>query len=317
MVKTVIRESSGSLKSGKDGQYRIRLIGSDVQGSSGYYPRDVIERDGPTAWPAGTKIYADHPSMDEIENRPERSVRNIAGYLLEDAVMEQDGLYANVQFGRDYRTLVEDFHSVLGMSIYAGGEIEESEDESGNIVRKVSSIYPSPTNSVDLVTVAGAQGAITEALTESFREIAENKSGVTATDKESERIVPMDDKDIKAIVDGLTEALAPTIAAVNTLVESLKPDEAGDEGEPDLAAVTESAVEAGLPKQARAKVVEAVKAGAAVEEAIKAEKDYIESVLAEVKTEEEPAGETGKIRESGSGSLDEKFNSLTIFGGKK
>src|SRR5699024_6052584 len=103
----------------------------------------------------------------------------------------------------------------------------------------------------------------------------------------------------------------------NTLVESLKPDEAGDEGEPDLAAVTESAVEAGLPKQARAKVVEAVKAGAVVEEAIKAEKDYIESVLAEVKTEEEHAGEAGKIRESGSGSLDEKFNSLTIFGGKK
>lgn len=317
MVKTVIRESSGALPKGSDGKYRIRLIGSDVQGSSGYYPREILERDGASAWPAGTKIYADHPSMDEIENRPERSVRNIAGYLLNDAQMQEDGLYADVQFGRDYRTLVEDFHSVIGMSIYAGGEIEESEDESGNIVRRVTSIYPSPTNSVDLVTVAGAQGAITEALTESFREIAENKSGVTATDKESERIVPMDEKDIKAIVDGLTEALAPTIAAVNTLVESLKPDEAGDEGEPDLAAVTESAVEAGLPKQARLKVVEAVKAGADVEEAIKAEKDYMESILAEVKVEAHEQFETGHVREAGTVSLEDKFNSLSIFGGKK
>lgn len=319
MVKTTIREASGSLPSGgKDGKYRIRIIGSDVQGSSGYYPRETIERDGPSAWPAGTKIYADHPSMAEVDDRPERSVRNIAGFLLNDAVMEEDGLYADVQFGRDYRTLVEDFHSVIGMSIYAGGEMEESEDESGNIVRKVTSIYPSPTNSVDLVTVAGAQGAITEALTESFREIAENKSGVTAADKESERIVPMDDKDIKAIVDGLTEALAPTIAAVDSLVESLKPEAgAGDEGEPDLAAVTESAVEAGLPKMARSKVVEAVKAGADVEKAIEAEKGYMESILAEVKVETHEQVETGHVREAGAGSLEDKFNSLAIFGGKK
>ena len=38
---------------------RIRIISEGI-GSSGTYPADVIQRDGPAAWPAGTQIFMDH-----------------------------------------------------------------------------------------------------------------------------------------------------------------------------------------------------------------------------------------------------------------
>lgn len=302
MTKRTLVESTGTLSHGRNGLFEIKLIGADIQGSSGYYPREVLERDGSAAFPKNTKVYLDHPSLDEAENRPERSVRNIAGYLTEDAEMREDGLYGKVQFGRDYQTLIEDFAPILGMSIRAPGEIEESEDESGIMVKNVTAIYSHPMNSVDVVTVPGAQGAIVGALNESFREISEGK--------ETERTVPVDEKDIQAIVAGVIEALQPTFDAVATIAESLKPAEEEETG-PDLAEVTESAVAAGLTKTARGRVVEAVKAGTPVEEAIETEKAIAAEILAEAKVEDHD-GETGVVR--GSTDLQSRFESL--FGGK-
>lgn len=299
MTKLTLVESAQGLveAAGKDGLYEIRLIAADVQGSSGFYARSVLERDGATAFPAGTKVFLDHPSADEAENRPERSVRHIAGYLTKAAEIREDGLYGPVKFGREYQTFIEDFAPVLGMSIRAGGEVEESEDESGTIRRSVTAIYPGPLNSVDVVTAPGAQGAIVSALHESFRDITENK--------ETERIVPMDEKDIKAIAEAVKAIIEP-------LVESLKPAAPVEEGtEPDLAAVTESAVEAGLTKSARARVVASVKAGVDVEEAIKAEKDIAAEILAEAQAAREI---DGKVITGGTNDRKSKFDTLT-FGG--
>lgn len=296
MTKSTLVESTGTLKesAGTPGLYEIKLIASDVQGSSGYYSRDILERDGATAFPPKTKVYLDHPSADENEQRPERSVRNIAGYLASVPEMREDGLYGKVQFGRDHIQFIEDFHSVLGMSIRAAGELEEVEDASGTIVKNVSAIYPSVMNSVDVVTAPGAQGAIVGALHESFQGILEIK--------ETERIVPMDEKDIKALAEALAASLKPAFIA---LAESLTPVAPEEEvAEPDLAAVTESAIEAGLSKPARERVVAAVKAGSEIEEAIKAEKDYTAAVLAE-------AGTTvveGTVR--GSSDLQAKWDDL-------
>lgn len=309
MTKITLHESAQGLMeakaSGTPGLYEIRLIAADVQGSSGYYSREILERDGAVAFPAGTKVFLDHPSQDELENRPERSVRHIAGYLTKDAEMREDGLYGPVKFGRDYQTFIEDFHSVLGMSIRAAGEIEESEDESGTIRRNVTAIYPGPLNSVDVVTAPGAQGAIVSALHESFREITENK--------ETERTVHMDEQDIKRIVEAVTAALTP-------LVESLKPEAPVEEvTEPDLAAVTESALAAGLTKTARARVVAAVRAGTEVEEAIQAEKTLADEILAEAAaaaTVEESVITTGRIVEGGKVDPTEAFNSLNFGLGK-
>src|SRR5690606_10595882 len=238
------------------------------------------------------------------------SVRHIAGYLTKDAEMREDGLYGPVKFGRDYQTFIEDFHSVLGMSIRAAGEIEESEDESGTIRRNVTAIYPGPLNSVDVVTAPGAQGALVAALHESFREITENK--------ETDRTVHRDEQDIKRLGEAVSAARTP-------LVESLKPEAPVAQGapveevpEPDLAAVTESALAAGLTKTARARVVAAVEAGTAVEEAIQAEKTLADEILAEAaaaaKVEESVT--TGRVVEGGKADLTEAFNSLNFGLGK-
>lgn len=299
-TKVTLSESTTGLAPKSKGVYDVRLIASDVQGSSGFYSRSVLETHGKAAFPMGTKVYLDHPTRDEAENRPERSVKDIAGYLISDPEMREDGLYGSVKFGESYIQLMEDFAPILGMSIRAQGEIEESEDESGTIRKNVTALYPSPLNSVDVVTAPGAGGKIVGALHESFREISETK--------EIERTVPMDEKDIKAIVEAFTAAITP-------LIESLKPEAPKeDEGsEPDLAAVTESAVEAGLTKAARARVVAAVKSGVDVEEAIQAEKDYTAQVLAEAKVETDNT--VNGVVHTGVADTKARFDSL-FSGGK-
>ena len=68
MSTTVLEESAGLLDAAQSepkGIWRTRIIEADVQGSSGYYPADVLRRDGPIAFPAGTHVYLDHPTSDE------------------------------------------------------------------------------------------------------------------------------------------------------------------------------------------------------------------------------------------------------------
>jgi outer membrane murein-binding lipoprotein Lpp len=142
--------------SGK-GIWRVCLIEADIQGSSGYYPADVLIRDGATAFPSGTHIYFDHPTETEEAERPERSVRDLAGYLLDDAAFEDGkdgkGLFSRVQFTENARSLVQELNNVIGLSIRAAGQIEET--PSGRIVRQISEGL-----SVDLVTRAGAGGRL-------------------------------------------------------------------------------------------------------------------------------------------------------------
>lgn len=87
---------------GGKGKWLVKLIAADVQGSSGYYPAAVLERDGAKAFPAGTQIYLDHPTESEEWERPERSMRDLAGVLTENAFFdaagkEGPGLYGPAQ----------------------------------------------------------------------------------------------------------------------------------------------------------------------------------------------------------------------------
>lgn len=159
MSQETLRESallSPDLASGK-GIWRACLIAADVQGSSGYYPADVLMRDGAAAFPAGTHIYFDHPTQSEEEERPERSVREMAGVLLDDARYEDSfdgkGLFARVQFFEDVKNMIGFRAPHVGLSIRAAGQIEDTPQ--GRIVRSISHGL-----SVDLVTRAGAGGRL-------------------------------------------------------------------------------------------------------------------------------------------------------------
>src|SRR5699024_9040925 len=95
-----LREASAVLTRPIEGgrRFKGRIIEGDRWGSSGYYSREVLERDGPTTWPAGTQVYLDHPTATEDYDRPERSVRDLAGRINTTPVYEGDGLYAEIEF---------------------------------------------------------------------------------------------------------------------------------------------------------------------------------------------------------------------------
>jgi hypothetical protein len=137
-------------------------------GSAGYYGPDVLAKDGPTAWPAGTQNYLDHPSLSESVDRPERSVKDLASRLVTDPVWDDaaDGLVAEVEVFPQWGDLLnEDFASNIGLSIRAYGTAEQGEAEgrTGPIITSIDEGI-----SVDWVTKAGAGGRVLE-LIESAR----------------------------------------------------------------------------------------------------------------------------------------------------
>lgn len=298
MSGVTLRESSTLAESGRKGVYRVRIIGSDIQGSSGYYPRSVVERDVKAAFPKLTRVFADHPTATESKEMPVRSVRKIAGKIISDPWMEEDGAYADVQFGREWAEFLEDFHDVVGMSIRASGEKEE-QDVDGVTRDVVTEIAASPLNSVDLVTVPGADGAVVEALKESFEAAPEDAQapkesgtpdvteteGATFMDKElSERF-----EALEKAVTSLTEALAP-------VVESLKPAPEAEVEKTDVAEAAKSVYGATeLSESAKERAFAAIVGGTPIEEAISAEKKIADEYrsLNEAVALTEAAGRTG------------------------
>lgn len=163
-MTTTITESVG-LTAGTGRRYRARLIEGDRWGSSGYYSREMLERDGPQVWPYGTAVYLDHPGIAEQHDRPERSVRDLAGKITTAPVYEGDGLYADVEFYPHIAPIIEAMWEDVGMSIRAAGTAEtgERDGRTGPIITSLSEGV-----SVDVVTRAGAGGKLV-ALLESAR----------------------------------------------------------------------------------------------------------------------------------------------------
>src|SRR5690625_6670486 len=80
MGEVTLRESGGMVlkeTNSKKGIFYIKVISADVQGSSGYYPAEVLERDGARAFPAGTHMFLDHPTATQKYDHPERSAKDL------------------------------------------------------------------------------------------------------------------------------------------------------------------------------------------------------------------------------------------------
>lgn len=88
----------------------------------------------------------------------------------------------------------------------------------------------------------------------------------------------------------LEEKLGALEASITSLVTALTPKAPEEDEGNDRAAVVEAALDAGLTKTARARVLKAVEAGEPAEDAIKAEKALRDEYLAEAKANEAPAG---------------------------
>lgn len=173
------------------------------QGSSAFYPAEVLKRDGPKVFTKGTHVYINHATAAEEAARPEGDWHKLAGALAEDAHWDESaaqgpGLYANIDFTSDHAPLVKEKAAFTGMSIRASGVAESGQKKNGLPVLKSLT----HAESVDVVTRAGAGGMI---LTESA------KTGITQE-------VEMDEKQIQALVEA---AVNKAVAAVTKPVTSL------------------------------------------------------------------------------------------------
>lgn len=147
----------------ESGRGKVKII-QPGWGSSGYYPADMLERDGPAAFPAGLHMYWDHPTESEDWERPERSLRDLAGTLETEARWENEGpdgpgLYADVKIFDEYAATVKEIGEHIGVSIRALGSARQGEVEgrSGLIIDELVAA-----KSVDYVTLPGAGGKVLE-----------------------------------------------------------------------------------------------------------------------------------------------------------
>lgn len=145
----------------RDGTVALKLI-RPGWGSSGYYPAEVLERDGPVVFPAGLKLFWNHPTLTEESERPEGDLRSLAGELVSGARWDANGasgpgLYADAKVFKPYQEAVNELAPHIGVSIRAQGRAMagEADGRQGRIVQQLISA-----RSVDFVTEPGAGGQI-------------------------------------------------------------------------------------------------------------------------------------------------------------
>lgn len=219
------------------------------EGSSGNYSREVLERDIPKIFPAGTQMFADHPTPTQEAEQPERSVRDLAARFLDDPVWLEDGPegpapYVNIEVDADWRSFVEAKGLNMGASINADGTYRINENGEIEITGLTQG------KSVDFVTRAGRGGKIC-----SLKEAARNIQN-------QQPIVPQSVPAPGAAADG---SISPKESS--TMAEEAKPnDERIKTLESENArlraypaarlAATEALKDVNLPEAARQRVIE-------------------------------------------------------------
>jgi len=274
------------------------------QGSSGFYSEDVLRQYGPAALAPGSKAFADH--------NPDRSVRDIVGVYPNGAQYEEGvGLVGELEVFPHWADFVEAVAPHVGLSIYMLGE----SDSDGN----VTGLIPDSQNGVDLVAYPGLKGSgLVEKLYESAvarsREI-ETSMGepvgngmATATAEVQQEEYKMDEQKITALFEALTakvDALSGQVASIVTLSEQSAAKVAESVDAFEVAEeLTTAVAEAKLPESGRKRVIESVKAGVAVADAVASEKAYVAEItrsLTEAAKDEAPAVVAGRIVEPKNG----------------
>lgn len=143
----------------RSGNMLVQLISAGV-GSSGVYSPEVLESAATSgAFGAGTLMFADHPGEAETWDRPERSIRDVAGVLVENARYDTDAqaLVAEVRTYSPWTDVLAEMAKDIGVSIRATATVEEAADGGPPVVTAINEGI-----SVDFVTKAGRGGAIRE-----------------------------------------------------------------------------------------------------------------------------------------------------------
>lgn len=152
--------------SGQGRRRRIQLIDAGWSKNGRYYPASTLaEAARNRVYPAGTPMFIDHPTVSEQQERPERSVKDLAARLVTDARYENGALVAEAELFGPWRPVINDMAEHIGVSIRAAGTVEygEAEGREGPIVTALTEGI-----SVDFVTTPARGGKVLE-LIESAR----------------------------------------------------------------------------------------------------------------------------------------------------
>lgn len=144
-----------------DGTIGIKIIGPGW-GSSGYYSREVLQRDIPKIFPTGTQMFWNHATPTEEAERPEGDLNHLAAVTVStpywlDSGPKGPGMYADARPFTRYALAIDEIGEHIGVSIRALGRhtLGEAEGRQGRIIQELVA-----GKSVDYVTVPGAGGAI-------------------------------------------------------------------------------------------------------------------------------------------------------------
>lgn len=301
MTRTYFRLNQGSAlleakKSAAEddgaGRYRIRII-APGRGSTGMYTAPNLAESAPLFVP-GTHMFFDHQTMTEDWERPERSVRDLAGVFESAAEIMPDGsLEADIKVYPSVNGIIRERWADIGVSIN-GWSVEEIGPD--GVVPPLAGIQ-----SVDFVTRAGARGAVLEVLESDGRWRVKNPptpSNPTNTNVQEEQAVKPEDI-CKAVSEALTAAMPAAIKEAAALLAADQEKKVAEAKKDETPAVDpyEAAAKVAeandLPKEARARVMEAVKRGAGVDDAIEAERAYIKAIAPAPVVREDAAAKTG------------------------
>jgi hypothetical protein len=150
-----------------DGTALVKII-APGWGSSGYYSRDVLERDVPDAFPVGTQMFWNHDTPTEEYERPEGDLSRLASVIVSTprfaTVPDGPGMYADALVVDSFRPAVEQLAEWIGVSIRASGDVVDGEAEGreGAIVQRIAPATERPMNRVDYVTKPGAGGRVVQ-----------------------------------------------------------------------------------------------------------------------------------------------------------
>jgi hypothetical protein len=140
----------------------VKII-SPGRGSSGYYTKEVLERDGPKIFKRGTLMYINHATPAEEAARPEGDWSKLAAVTTSDATWMEAGpagaaLYAKAKVFSGHAAEVAEKAPHTGVSIRASGKRDDQAkgpDGKPGVITELTHA-----ESIDLVTKAGRDGKL-------------------------------------------------------------------------------------------------------------------------------------------------------------
>lgn len=143
---------------GKTGRMQVTVI-TPGQGSSGYYPPNVLEQAVKDRLiRRGTPVHFDHATESERHERPGRSVRDIAGVFTGDAEWADGRMVGEVQIFKAHREHIAEMAPFIGLSINGSATDIAPGMVEGKTVQMVEGLHS--IDAVDLVERAGRGGSI-------------------------------------------------------------------------------------------------------------------------------------------------------------